>query len=364
MPVDLPKSGLVARLTTAGGPFRLEEVQLPDLRPGEALLKVEACTICASDLRTFRGERAAPSSGLLGHEIVGTIAAARAGELRAVDGSRLIPGDRVVCGVAASCGSCRYCHRGIPQKCVSLRKFGHAPDGDRWQLSGGFSEYCHLPVGAVLARASARGAAFQSAWLGCAGATAAAAIRRAGELQDRSVIVLGSGAVGLFVASQVAARGARVAVVDQRTDRLELAESLGVARTFQLAAEGDLDTFVHGFTEERGADLVFETSGSNSAVEAALGLTDLGGKVVLVGSVAPSEPIGLHPEKVVTSLQSIEGVHNYAPEDLGTAMVGSAMLTETIPARFPRFRLAEIDAAFEAALSGVSLRVAVEPAVS
>jgi len=369
---DLPKEGIVARLSHTGGPFELDSVGLPELRAGEALLKVEACTICASDLRTFRGERAAPASGLLGHEIVGRIVALGldAGPTD-IDGESVAIGDRFICGVAASCGDCRYCERGIPQKCVSLQKFGHAAANDRWQLSGGFAEFCHLPVGAVLARIPNSIAARQAAWLGCAGATAAAALRTAGDVEGRVVLVIGSGAVGLFVAAMAAAAGAHVLAIDRREDRLALARSVGVTARHLVTAEQTADqrletseAFVREHSVGSGADVVFETSGANESVVAALSLADTGGRIILAGSVAPSNPVPLRPEKVVTSLLRIEGVHNYTPRDLASAVSfasAHAILLNHLTADFPSIRLAEINSAFDSALSGKKLRVAVEP---
>ena len=340
---------MVARLAEPGGPFRLEDVSLPELQPGEALLKVEACTICASDLRTFRGERAAPSSGLLGHEIFGRVVAG--------EGEGFAIGDRVVCGVAASCGACRNCMRGIPQKCLSLKKLGHAPADDRWQLSGGFAEYCHLPVGSALVPAPESCTPQQSAWLGCAGATAAAATRVAGDLQDRNVVVLGTGAVGLFVVALATQAGARVLAVDPQGTRLKLAQQAGAAETHIVSGDSTRD-FVMSNTEARGADVVFETSGVNSSVSLSTTLAGIGGRVILAGSVAPTEPVPIQPEKIVTSLLRIEGIHNYTPADLARA-VDFASLPGI--AQFPVFPLTEIDTAFEAAQSGEHLRVAVLP---
>ncbi|MGB0578258.1 MAG: zinc-binding dehydrogenase [Limisphaerales bacterium] len=349
MSVELPQTCQVARLSKPGGPFELEDVRLPELRRGEALLKVEACTVCASDLRTFRGERAAPSSGLLGHEIVGRIVAGK--------GDQFTIGERVVCGVAASCGSCRNCTRGIPQKCFSLKKFGHAAAHDDWQLSGGFGEYCHLPVGSALAPAPDSCPPQQSAWLGCAGATAAAATRIAGELRDHNVVVLGTGAVGLFVVAMAAQAGARVLAIDRRESRLKLAQATGAISTHVVDDVSLLD-FVMANTESRGADVVFETSGANASVTAATTIAGIGGRVILAGSVAPTGPVPIQPEKIVTSLLRIEGIHNYTPADLTRAVEFAAHQANE---SFPTFPLGEIDAAFDAAQSGENLRVAVVP---
>src|SRR4051812_10968649 len=85
---------------------------LPDLRPGEVLVAVELATICGSDLHTIAGDRPTPLPTVLGHEAVGRIVATGG----PVDGEAFAPGDRVTWTIGTSCGACRRCRRGIPQK--------------------------------------------------------------------------------------------------------------------------------------------------------------------------------------------------------------------------------------------------------
>ncbi len=369
---DLPKEALTARFAGPGKPFEFRAQRLPNLRDGEALLRVDCCTICGSDVRTIRGEREAPGSGLLGHEITGhLIATADSGPITDVEGKPLNAGDRVICGVAVSCGECRYCRREIPQKCERLLKFGHAGSGAGWELSGGLSDYCHLPRGATLVRVPESLRPREAAWIGCAGATAAAAIRTAGPLSGQTVLILGTGALGLFVAGMAASAGAEVLAVDFRKDRLGVARSLGVASCLQLRQGDDgalqdelIQTFAKDHTGGRGVDIVLETSGSRAVVGTALGTVDLGGRVILVGSVAPSDPVDFYPEKIVRGLIRIEGVHNYIPRDLKTAtdfMSENPSVLASLGADFPVLGLREIDKAFELAQIGDHLRVAIEP---
>src|SRR5262249_50068700 len=108
----------------AGKPLRLVELPRPVLEVGGAIVRGRLFTICGRDLHTVSGRRAGPTPCVLGHEIVGTIDEL-CGEVRDVQGQRLSTGDRVVWSVAASCGRCFYCTTSLPQKCESLRKYGH-----------------------------------------------------------------------------------------------------------------------------------------------------------------------------------------------------------------------------------------------
>ena len=115
---------------------------------------------------------------------------------------------------------------------------------------------------------------------------------------------------------------------------------------------------------DAAADVVIELSGQPEAVEEGLVRAGLGARVVLVGSVAPSRPVALDPERVVRGLVRIEGVHNYRPQDLGTAVefLGgpgtSYPFVELVGAVYP---LAQVDRAVAEALTGAAVRVGVRP---
>src|SRR6266516_3233087 len=105
-------------------PLSVEAATRPALQSGEAMVRVSLCTVCGSDLHTFTGRRKEKTPGVLGHEPVGVVEEVH-GDLRTVDGEPVRVGDRVVWGVAVSCGACFFCTHGLPQKCEVLRKYGH-----------------------------------------------------------------------------------------------------------------------------------------------------------------------------------------------------------------------------------------------
>jgi D-arabinose 1-dehydrogenase-like Zn-dependent alcohol dehydrogenase len=116
----------------------LRELPMRPLLPGEVLVRVRLSAICGSDLHTIRGRRHPGGPLVLGHEIVGEVAALGEGVETDCLGESLVVGDRITWGIAASCGRCFFCTHGIPQKCAGLFKFGHATLDKPAPLSGGF----------------------------------------------------------------------------------------------------------------------------------------------------------------------------------------------------------------------------------
>ncbi|MEZ6017654.1 MAG: alcohol dehydrogenase catalytic domain-containing protein [Planctomycetota bacterium] len=385
--------------------FSLVTLALPRLAAGEALVRVEATTLCGSDLHSVTGRRGVPVPTLLGHEVVGRIDA-MCGEVRAIDGEALAVGDRVVWSVIVACGACARCARGMPQKCVKLAKFGHAAQPESGaRLDGGLAEFVHLPRGASIARVGEALPAALAAQATCAAATAAACVRvamrasaragsplavsgaepmgrLAGGLEGARALIHGAGALGLFATALARAAGAReVHVVDVDAGRLELARALGatelhlarsdVPRDASRATAQDAAPSLTeaarapgGRAGSEGFDVTFELTGDAAACERSVALAALGGTVVLAGAVLPTPAARIDPEHIVRKLVRIEGVHNYLPGDLAVALDALQRRTEGWPEAVtapPEFTLDDVPAAFEHALRERPLRVVVRP---
>jgi alcohol dehydrogenase len=274
-------------------------------------------------------------------------------------------GDRITWSVAASCGSCFFCQDGLPQKCERLFKYGHEKISGRHPLSGGLADYCHLAAGTAIFRVPSELPDAVACPANCATATVAAAMRYAGPCAGRVVLVQGAGMLGLTAAAMAASAGAReVIVCDTSGERLLLASRFGATRTVR-ADDGDLlRVAVEQLTSGRGVDVAIDVSGAPAAMEAGIELLRIGGRYVWVGAVFPDRPLAVSAETIVRKVLSIQGVHNYAPEDLRRAVDflqhhHAHSPFEELVAK--TFALEDAGAAFLHASQSGALRVAVRP---
>lgn len=320
--------------------FRLTELPLPDLAEGDVLVRTRAVTLCGSDLHTLAGRRETELPTVLGHEMVGEVVAT-GGPVHALDGTALAPGTRVTWTIGVSCGRCARCRRGLPQKCATLRKYGHARFTGR--LDGGLATHCHLLPGTGIAVVPPDLDDALAAPANCATATVVCAVRRLGVRPDDTVLVTGCGMLGLTAIAYLRAIGATVLACDTEPDRRAHAVTAGAA----VAAPAELLPLVRRSTSGEGVTAAIDFSGSERAIVATLPLLAVGARLGLVGSVFPTPPIALSPEAVVRRLLTVVGVHNYAAPDLAEAVrflastPDRALLSGFVTGRFPLGRLDE-----------------------
>jgi len=348
---------------------RLELRQLPLRlpRPGEILVRVRLSAICGSDLHTIRGRRRPRGPLVLGHEICGTVAALGDGVARDSAGLPLSAGDRITWGIAASCGRCFFCAHGIPQKCESLFKYGHETIDTEPPLNGGFAEYLHLVPGTAVYRLPHGLDDDRAVFANCSLATMAAAVRLAGMAEGEAVLIQGAGLVGLCAAALCTDRGARAVVVtDISPDRLARAARFGATHTFN--AEGAPEAFANLAAKaagSRGFDVAIEACGQPHVIPDGIRTLRIGGRYIIAGCVFPdaTAEIDFHP--VITKLLRLQGLHNYTPQDLETAL----QFLDTGGRRFPfdqvvdsHYPLGDVASALARIESSPGiLRVALEP---
>lgn len=337
-------------------PLRIEQLKVPTPRSGEALVRVRCCTICGSDLHTISGRRVEPTPSILGHEILGTIEALGDPAPKDIDGDELKIGQRVTWSTCVSCGHCDRCSGGLPQKCLYVVKFGHRVAEGRESLSGGLAEFVLLPEGSAIVDLPSQLPDLVACPVNCATATAVAALRAAGSVSGKRVLIFGAGLLGLTAAAMShQARAARVTVCEIDPERAKRSLQFGASNA--CAWEELLE-------DESQDDVLIECSGSSRAIETCLSRAAVGGTLVLVGSVFQSEPVSLDPESVVRRCLTISGVHNYAPCDLAQAVRFLHAHAEDYPFEAvvdQAFALSNANEAIEYAFSERPIRVAVRP---
>ncbi len=343
--------GLPGRLT-------IQSCPVSDLAPGEILVEVIGCTLCGSDLHTVEGRRQVAVPTVLGHEIVGRIAAMADAEAWDLSGSPLAIGDPIVWAIVASCGSCPQCQQGLPQKCSHGVKYGHERATGRRIFTGGLADICLLAPGTAIVKLPADMPLAVACPAGCATATIAAALEPAGDLTGRTVAVFGLGLLGLTACGMARAAGAaEVIAIDPLPDRRARAAAFGAT----VAVEPG---FLAAHPAAGRIDLSVEVSGAPRAIAEALDHAAVGAAIHLVGSVAPLGSVPLDPEQVVRRLLTIRGIHNYAPRHLLTAVRFLADHGQTFPfaSLVERwYPLDQVEAAFAHAVGSGAVRVGVRP---
>lgn len=341
---------------------RVSEVPLGD---GDVLVEIELATVCGSDLHTIAGRRRASTPLVLGHEQVGRVIE---GTAIAVDGEAVIPGDRITWSVVTSCGECVRCRASLTQKCLHLRKFGHERSRRSWRLSGGFATHAHVPRGTAIVHVPKELPARVAAPASCATATVAAALDaawRSSVLDDSTVLIAGGGMLGLTATAMATDAGARVILSDPDPRRRALALEFGALGVADPADAGSLPFALSALGPRRSTvGLGLEFSGATPAVAQLIDIVDVGGTVVLAGSVFPGASVPVDPRRIVTGLVTVTGVHNYAPHHLLSAI---EYLTDAWR-RWPFeslvgevYPLADLDDAIASAHAAGSARVGIRP---
>lgn len=259
-----------------GSATRMGVQDRPDPGPGEILLAMVKSGLCGTDLFKLQ-TGTAPTNGVLGHEIVGTIAALGTG----VD--RFSIGDRIVVPHHVACGTCLLCRRGNETMCPEFKINLMAP--------GGFADHILIAARAV-SRAAFRIPDHVSDEQAVFVEPAACVLRgidRSGIGPDGRAAILGSGSMGLLhlLVLKAAFPACRVLVVDPEPDRLDLAKRLGadaVAAPGTATAEAGCD-----LTDSAGLDAVFDTVGGNGTLEAGIDLLRPGGTLVLFAHAGDGE---------------------------------------------------------------------------
>lgn len=266
---DLPRTSRAAVLTEFNAPLTVQDVPVPEtIEPGALLVKIEAASLCGSDVHLRDGSLGATMGGALpiipGHEMVGQIV--RMGDDAEVDsvGQALGPGDRIVFTHAA-CGRCHYCVAvNQPGLCKQRKYYMFSGCANYPFLTGGLSEYCYVfPTSGRIRVPDDVKDEWASA-ASCALRTVVHAFQRLGQIEPwQTVVVQGSGPLGLFATAIADHVGAgRLIVVGGPANRLKLAEQWGATDTVSVEEFGDEAVRVDRVRELTGARAPTSSSSS------------------------------------------------------------------------------------------------------
>jgi L-iditol 2-dehydrogenase len=288
---------LVALIPEPNAPVEVREVVEPDLEPNSALLQVEVSEVCGTDVYLQQGRLAGVPYPLVpGHVSVGRLQKIR-GELFDVEGKRFSEGERVTfLDVHRTCNACWYClvakaGTRCPQRKVYGITYG-LDDG----LCGGWSTHIYLKPGTRCIRLEAAAETFMAG--GCALPTSLHAVERGDIKIGDTVLVLGSGPVGINAVALAAMRGAlRVLCIGAPQARLDAAVHAGAAAilNFETHNEAQRLNWILENTARRGADVTIEATGAPEAVVQAMRFTRDAGTVVIVGQYTDHGETSFNP---------------------------------------------------------------------
>ena len=283
--------GVISRSKDAD--VELVDIIVPDPGPGEAVVKIEACGVCHTDLHYKQGGINDDYPFLLGHEAAGTVEAVGAGVID------LAPGDFVILNWRAVCGQCRACAKGEPWYC-----FNTANATQKMTLTDGTELSPALGIGAFIektlvasgqcTKVDREASATAAGLLGCGiMAGFGAAVNTGGVSRGDSVAVIGCGGVGNAAIAGAALAGATTIIAVDLDDRkLEAAKGFGATHTVNSKNQDPVDA-IRELTGSFGADVVVDAVGRPETYKQAFYARDLAGTVVLVGVPTPDMTIEL-----------------------------------------------------------------------
>jgi len=312
------------------GELRIEEVPVPEILPGEMLVRVEACGVCPTDIKKIQ-KGLLPGPRIFGHETAGVVVRTGAGV------TRFHEGDRVALHHHIPCGGCFYCSHKAYAQCEVYKKNGTTAGFE--PAGGGFAEYVRamdwiVERGAIAVpeRVASEEAAFVEPVNTCL-----KCVQKAGVTKGQSVLVVGQGPIGLLLMQLARCAGAQVLTSDTMPDRLELSRVLGAS--VALDARDDVVREVRALTEGRGADVALLAAVGPAAFQQAVEATRAAGTVMVFSATSPGETavvdlgaLTLAEKQILTSYSASVDV-----QDLAAQLVfgREVRVRELITHRFP-----------------------------
>ncbi len=348
----------------------VREYPEPALEPDSALLVVELSEVCGTDVHLRDGRLAGVPYPLIpGHVTVGRLGQIR-GTLQDVDGQRLREGDRITfLDVHRTCNACWYCLVAKASTRCPQRKVYGITYGAADQLAGGWAEKVYLKPGT---RCLPLGAATPEHFMagGCSLPTSVHALERAQVQLGDSVLVLGSGPVGLSAIILARLSGAgRVLCIGAPAARLSAARSVGAHATLDFAEHTQEERleWVRGLTDRRGADITIEATGAPSAVVDAMRCTRDAGRVVVVGQYTDHGEVAFNPHLDlnrkhldVRACWGADFSHFYRAVKL---MQDDALSGAWTRLQLQRYGLDQAERALESVASGKVIKALIDPSL-
>jgi L-iditol 2-dehydrogenase len=284
---------------------RMEEVPVPEIGPGEILVRVHTCGICGTDLKKIAtGSHSAPR--IFGHETSGVVSKVGEGV------RKFSVGERVVMFHHIPCRECYYCQHKTFAQCATYKKVGCTAGFEA--SGGGFAEYVRV-MDWIVEKGTVSipdGVSFEQACFVEPVNTCIKGIETLRLQAGETVLVIGQGPIGLILATLAKRAGARVITSDLYPPRLTMANSFGLNLTID-ASKTDAGQAVREMTEGRGADAAILAVGGNGLIRPAMDATRPGGRVLLFAQTVRGEAT-IDPAAVCVDEKTLLGSYSASVE--------------------------------------------------
>jgi L-iditol 2-dehydrogenase len=281
--------------------IRLETVPVPEIGPGEVLIRVHTCGICGTDLKKIAtGSHSAPR--IFGHETAGKIVAVG----REVDNFKI--GDRVMVFHHIPCGECYYCRHKVFAQCPVYKKVGATAGFE--PSGGGFAGYVRA-MDWIVRKGVVRipdGVSYEQASFIEPVNTCLKAIELLRIEPGEVVFVIGQGPIGIILAVLAKRAGATVVTSDLYPQRLKISEGYGLGHNVDASRANPVN-LVRELTEGRGADAVILATAGNSLIRPAIDAARPGGRVMLFAQTQRSEAV-IDPAAVCVDEKTLMGSYS------------------------------------------------------
>ncbi len=334
----------------------VDSVPVPEIGPGEILIRVETCGVCPTDLKKI-AYNLLPGPRIYGHETAGVVA--QVGR----NVSKYKPGDAVIVFHHIPCGQCFYCNKKLYAQCPVYKKTGvtagYEPAG------GGFSQYVRA-MDWIVERGVEKipvGVSFDQASFVEPVNTCIKGVHQIDVQPEDVVAVLGQGPIGLIFTMIAGRIGSKTVATDTMPVRRELARKFGALEAFD-PREDALDRTVRSMTDGRGADVVIVAASAKGIVEQAVRCSRPGARILLFAQTSHQERIDISGASICMEERTLSGSYS-ASVDLqkeSAELVFSRALPveELVSHRFP---LSQIHEGIERALhpDEGSLKIVIQP---
>lgn len=288
--------------------MKVEEIPVPQIGPGEVLVKVGTALTCGTDFKLFRQGHALLVKDIpspFGHELAGTVAQVGAGV------KNFKEGDRVVTANSAPCGHCFYCQLEKPNLCDNLEF-----------LNGAYAEYIRIPARIVqknLYKISDE-LSFRDAALSEPLSCVLHGLDHLPLRPNSSLCIIGAGTCGLLFAQLGKLYGVRVISVGRGEEKLRLAKKFGAEHIFSALEEGYEEAIRAVTPEGRGPDIVIDAAGRPATWELATRLVRKGGHVCFYGGCAKGTQVSLDTHRLHYDEITCAGVFHHTPKHFEKAL--------------------------------------------